>query len=76
MKLYIVATILNQPDEGDVFSDVILITDDERQARTTKYQVKHNKHVPGLDYSLLANYNDVIYFERELNQVIQNREAE
>lgn len=72
MKVYIVATIQNQPSDVCLFADIILVTDNLKKARTAKYQIEGKKPLPGLDYSLLAPYNSVIYFERELNEMIQN----
>jgi hypothetical protein len=71
MKVYVVATIQHPSVEGDdLFSDIILITTNEDEARTIKHTVKERRPYPGLDYDKLAVYNDVIYFERELGKII------
>jgi hypothetical protein len=74
MKVYVVATVAHPPTgQGDVFlGDVILITADEGKARIYKYQVLERRPIPGLDYGQLIAFNDVIFFERELDQLFQN----
>jgi hypothetical protein len=74
MKVYVVATLIHPPTgQGDVFlGDVILITGDESKARIYKHQVLERRPIPGLDYGHLIAFNDVIYFERELEQIVQN----
>ena len=68
--LYVVTTINSNGNGDDMYSDIILITDDVRRAKVTKHQVQARKPLPGLDYNLLVAYTDVIYFRRTLNQVM------
>jgi len=73
MKIFVVCTVVHPSVEGDdSFGDIILITQDEKQARTIKHTVKNRMPFPGLDYSLLTAFTDVIYFEREFGQVLIN----
>jgi hypothetical protein len=74
--VYVVATIKRPMVSGgnDFFADIILITPNEDEARTIKYTVQERRPYPSLDYNKLASFDDVIYFERELGSVIQNKD--
>ena len=73
-KVYVVVTVRHPPVGDDSYQDIILITTDEKEARTIKYTVKERRPYPSLDYDKLAVFDDVIYFERELGKVITNDE--
>jgi hypothetical protein len=75
--VYIVATIQRAHVQGDdVFADIVLVTEDIAQAKTMKKIIKERRPYPGLDYNLLAPYEDVIWFERELGSVVINKETD
>ena len=51
------------------FGDIILITTDKKHARTVTYTVKEHRPLPTLDYGILTTFDDVIYFERKMNEL-------
>jgi hypothetical protein len=69
MKLYIVATITKPLCSEEFFSDIILITDNETKAIEVYGKMKAHEPVEGLDYSILMDWDDVVYFKRELNKI-------
>lgn len=73
-KVFVVATIKHHHEGNDLFSDIVLITTNKNEARTIKNIVKERRPYPSLDYTLLAAFDDTIYFERELGSVVQNKE--
>ena len=75
MKVFIVVTIKHIPtpiDMDDFFGDIILITTNEKKAKTTTQIVKERRPYKSLDYTRLATFDDVIYFPRETEEVITN----
>jgi hypothetical protein len=54
------------------FGDIILITKDEKKAETTTQLVKERRPYLSLDYATLAAFDDVIYFPREMEEIIKN----
>lgn len=68
--LYIVATVISINDDDDLFGDIILVTENERHAKTIADAVKRGAPLPALDYSKLAAYDDCVYFQRTLGYVI------
>lgn len=63
--MYVVATVVHV-NESSLFGDIILITQDKRHAKTITYTVKEKRPLEGLDYEKLMAFDDVIYFEREV----------
>jgi hypothetical protein len=72
-EVYVVATVRHCNGE-ELFSDIILVTDNIRKAKIIKYQIKKRKPILNLNYDLLEAYDDAIYFKRTLNEVIQNED--
>jgi hypothetical protein len=75
MKVFIVTTIKTFPN-SQFFGDILLITQDEKKARIVKNQVKERRPYPGLDYSRLTTFDDVMYFQRDLEEIIQIKETD
>jgi hypothetical protein len=71
MKLYIVATT-TEVNEDDLISDIILITDSKPKATRIFNKVSKHKPVKGLDYHMLADYDGVTWFTRELNTTVHH----
>jgi hypothetical protein len=74
--IFVVATINTQVSsvtQSDLISDIILITKDQTRANKLANHIKTRRPHPGLDYNLLAPFNEVIVFERELEKIIQNK---
>lgn len=66
MTVYIVATVVFIK-KSIFFGDVILITTDKAHAKTMTYTLKEHRPLPNLDYNILTPFDDVIYFERKMN---------
>lgn len=71
--MYLVATIIqNAPNGNDLFGEIVLITNDEQKARTLKYTIKERRPHPGLDYTKMIAFDDVIYFQMEPDKILEH----
>jgi len=70
MQLYVVVTTTND-GERDNFADVILVTDDEALAEETVAKLIKREPIEGIDYNLLAPFDDAASFNRTLNETIR-----
>ena len=71
MKLYVVATITDVLQE-DFYADIILVTTDEEKAKDITEKLKLRLPIEGINYNNLVAFEDVNYFERTLNETINN----
>ena len=78
MKVYIAATInthVSSITDSDLIADILIITEDKTKARKIADHVKKRRHLPSLDYKLLAPFDTTIVFERDLEKIISNKET-
>jgi len=73
MVVYLVITIRCIPNDDYLYGDIILITEDEKQARNVCHIVKKRLNYPGLDYNKLVAFDDCIYVARKVGKVLYNR---
>ena len=68
--VYVVATISHH----EMFADILLVTEDIQQASIITNNAKERRPYPGLDYNLLAPFQNVMFFKREVGKVICNKQ--
>ena len=73
-KVYVVVTTDEPAGEDQYISDVILITTSKIQAETTVKALNERSPLKGINYDNLCPFSDANYFERTLNESINNEE--
>ena len=73
-KVYVVVTTDEPAGEDQYISDVILITTSKIQAETTVKALNKRSPLKGINYDNLCPFSDANYFERTLNESINNEE--
>jgi hypothetical protein len=66
--VYVVVTIVND-GERDLFSDVVLITTDEKYAQKVANLLTQKKFVRGINRRLLSDFESAAVFSRPLNSL-------
>jgi len=70
--IFIVATMNDNGtsmQRGLMYGNIILITENEKQARNIKYIIEQRKPYPGINYNKLLPFTHCIYFVREIEKI-------